>query len=65
MVGRALINGFAKQLPRIILKKKNKKLPFNVRTQTRFNNMYNAAKVEATNNAVEQAANSIYDDIFK
>ena len=48
-----------------MLKKKNNKLPFNIKTQTRFSNMYNAAKVEATNNAVEQAANSIYDDIFK
>lgn len=65
MISRALVGGFAKQLPGIILKKKNKKLPFNVRTQTRFNNMYNAAKIEAANNAVEQAANSIYDDIFK
>lgn len=65
MVGRALINGFSKQLPRIMLKKKNNKLPFNIKTQTRFGNMYNAAKVEAANNAVEQAANSIYDDIFK
>lgn len=65
MVGRALVNGFAKQLPRIMLKKKNKKLPFSVRTQTRFNNMYNAAKVEAANSAIEYTANNIYNKIFK
>lgn len=48
-----------------MLKKKNNKLPFNVRTQTRFNNMYNAAKAEAVNNAVEYTVNNTYDSIFK
>lgn len=65
MVGRALVGGFSKQLPKIMLKKKNDKLPFNVRTQTRFNNMYNAAKAEAVNNAVEYTVNNTYDSIFK
>lgn len=65
MVGRALAGGFLKQLPRIMLKKKNNKLPFNVRTQTRFNNMYNAAKAEAVNNAVEYTINNMYNGIFK
>lgn len=65
MIGRALVGGFSKQLPRIMLKKKNNKLPFNVRTQTRFNNMYNAAKAEAVNNAVEYTVNNTYDSIFK
>ena len=65
MIGRALAGGFLKQLPEIMLKKKNKKLPFSVRTQTRFNNMYNAAKVEADNNAVEYTVNDMYNKIFK
>lgn len=62
-IGRALISGFAKQLPKIILKKKNNKLPFGVRTQTRFGNLYNAAKVEAVNNAIEYTANDMYNKI--
>lgn len=65
MIGKALVGGFSKQLPRIMLKKKNNKLPFNVRTQTRFNNMYNAAKAEAVNNAVEYTVNNTYNSIFK
>lgn len=65
MVGKALVGGFSRQLPRIMLKKKNNRLPFDVRTQTRFNNMYNAAKAEAVNNAVEYTVNNTYNSVFK
>lgn len=63
-MGRALIGGFSKELPKIMLRKKNNKLPFNTRTQARFNNMYDAAKIESVNNAAEYAIGDIYNNVL-
>lgn len=52
-IGHAFTNGFTKQLPRILLKKKNNKLPISLRTQIRFSNAGNAVKNEVANNIVE------------
>lgn len=58
-IGHAFINGFVKQLPKIILKKKNNKYPFSTRTQMRFSNANTAVRNEAINNSIE---NTVFND---